>query len=108
MLVHFGQRHDPGASRASRRSSAAIATAALAFLPIWLIGAGINLRMGVCKAGYSIKDEAPIFLIVFAVPAAAASAWCRYFPHCRLASGPVCPARRIVSAMLSGLHLLPS
>ena len=30
--------------------------------------------MGVCKAGYSIKDEAPIFLIVFAVPAAAASA----------------------------------
>src|SRR5450759_3655443 len=29
--------------------------------------------MGVCKAGYSIKDEAPIFLIVFAVPAAASA-----------------------------------
>jgi hypothetical protein len=25
-----------------------------------LTGAGILLRMGVCKAGYSIKDEAPI------------------------------------------------
>lgn len=62
MLVHFGQRHDPGASRASRRSFAAIATAALAFLPIWLTGTGIILWMGVSKAGYSIKDEAPIIL----------------------------------------------
>jgi hypothetical protein len=53
-------------------SSAAISSAALVFLPIWLIGAGINLWIGVNKAGYSIKDEAPIMLVVFAVPAAVA------------------------------------
>jgi hypothetical protein len=49
-----------------------IATAALVFLPLWLIGAGINMYMGVKGAGYSVADEAPIFLLVFAVPAAAA------------------------------------
>ena len=53
-------------------SSAAMATAALVFLPIWLIGASINLWIGVSKAGYSIRDEAPIFLIVLAVPVAVA------------------------------------
>jgi hypothetical protein len=49
-----------------------IATAALVFLPLWLVGAGINMVMGVKGAGYSVADEAPIFLLVFAVPAAAA------------------------------------
>jgi hypothetical protein len=52
-------------------SSTAMATAALAFLPMWLIGAGINLWIGVSKAGYSVREEAPIFLLVFAVPAVA-------------------------------------
>jgi hypothetical protein len=47
-------------------------TAALIFLPLWLIGAAINLYLGVKRAGYSVKDETPIFLLVFAVPAAAA------------------------------------
>lgn len=60
-------------------TSAALATAALVFLPLWLIGAGVNLWMGVSKAGYSIKDELPIFLLVFAVPAAAAVfVWWKY------------------------------
>jgi hypothetical protein len=49
-----------------------IATATLIFLPLWLVGAGINMYMGVKGAGYSIADEAPIFLLVFAVPALAA------------------------------------
>jgi hypothetical protein len=49
-----------------------IANAALAFLPLWLIGAGPNLYIGVRKAGYSFKDEAPVFVVIFAVPAAAA------------------------------------
>jgi hypothetical protein len=46
--------------------------AALYFLPAWLAAAAINLWFGVAKAGYSIRDEAPIFLLVFAVPAALA------------------------------------
>ena len=48
------------------------ATAALIFLPLWMIGAGINMYVGVKRAGYSVADEAPIFLVVFAIPAAAA------------------------------------
>jgi hypothetical protein len=44
-------------------------TAALAFLPIWRIGAGINMWIGVVRAGYSAKEEAPVLLVVFAVPA---------------------------------------
>jgi len=42
------------------------------FVPLWLVAAGINMWVGVSKAGYSVADEAPIFLVVFAVPAAAA------------------------------------
>ena len=50
----------------------AIATAALIFLPLWLVGAGINMYMGVEQAGYSVAEEVPMFLLVFAVPAVAA------------------------------------
>ena len=55
------------------------AVGALVFLPVWFIGAGINLLIGVKKAGYSIAEEAPIFLVVFAAPAVLALlAWWRY------------------------------
>jgi len=50
----------------------AIATAALIFLPLWLVGAGINMYMGVAQAGYSVAEEVPMFLLVFAVPGVAA------------------------------------
>lgn len=54
------------------------ATAIVAFLPLWLVGAGINMYIGVKRAGYSVAAETPIFLIVFAVPAAVALfAWYR-------------------------------
>ena len=49
-----------------------MAAAARWFVPIWLIGAAINLWVGVARAGYSVAEEAPIFLLVFAVPAAVA------------------------------------
>jgi len=52
--------------------TSAIATAALAFLPLWFVGAGINMYLGVKQAGYSVAEEAPMFLLVFGVPAAAA------------------------------------
>ena len=54
------------------RGTSGIATAALVFLPLWFIGAGINMYVGVTRAGYSVADETPIFLVVFAIPAAAA------------------------------------
>jgi hypothetical protein len=55
-----------------------VATAALVFLPLWLVGAAINMYIGVTRAGYSVAAETPIFVIVFAVPAAIALfAWMR-------------------------------
>ena len=42
---------------------------ALWFLPLWLVGTAINMWIGVKKAGYSVQDEAPVCLVVFAVPA---------------------------------------
>jgi hypothetical protein len=50
-----------------------LATAAKIFIPLWLLGAGINMWLGVTKAGYSVRDEIPYFLVVFAVPAAVAA-----------------------------------
>jgi hypothetical protein len=56
-----------------------IATAAILFLPVWLIGAAINLYVGVETAGYSVKEESPIFLLIFSVPAALAIfLWWKY------------------------------
>ena len=49
--------------------AAGIATASLGFLPLWFVGAAINLYWGVKRAGYSLSDEAPIFVLVFTVPA---------------------------------------
>ena len=46
--------------------------AAKLFIPLWLLLAGVNLWIGVTRAGYTVAEEAPIFLLVFAVPAAVA------------------------------------
>jgi hypothetical protein len=49
-----------------------ISTGALIFLPLWLVGAGINMYIGVVRAGYSISEEVPMFALVFGIPAIAA------------------------------------
>ncbi len=55
------------------------AAAALVFLPLWFIGSGVNMYVGVKRAGYSVAEEAPIFAVVFAIPAAAALlAWWKF------------------------------
>ena len=50
----------------------AVSRAALVFVPLWAIAAGINMWMGVSKAGYSVKEEIPFLFIVFLIPAAVA------------------------------------
>jgi hypothetical protein len=52
---------------------ASIPRAALVFIGLWLIGAGINMWLGVARAGYSVAEEIPYFLIVFLIPAAVAA-----------------------------------
>jgi hypothetical protein len=46
--------------------------ATIAYVALWLVIAGVNMWVGVAKAGYSFAEELPIFLLIFAVPAAAA------------------------------------
>jgi hypothetical protein len=46
-----------------------VATAIKCFLVLWLIVTLVNNWVGVSKAGYSIKDEVPMALLVFPVPA---------------------------------------
>lgn len=49
------------------------------FIPVWLALAGLNMWVGVAKAGYSVGEELPIFLLIFALPAAAAAfAWWKF------------------------------
>ena len=43
-----------------------------AFAAVWLVVAALNMWLGVTKAGYSVAEELPIFVVVFIVPAAAA------------------------------------
>ena len=44
------------------------------FIALWFVAAAVNMWMGVSRAGYSVMDELPIFLVIFALPAAA-GAW---------------------------------
>jgi hypothetical protein len=42
------------------------------FAAIWLGAALLNMYVGVRRAGYSVAEEFPIFLVIFAVPVAVA------------------------------------
>ena len=54
-------------------SVAGVILAARVFVPVWLVIAIINLWVGVTRAGYGVRDELPILLIVFVVPAVIAT-----------------------------------
>jgi len=53
--------------------AAALALAAKIFIPVWLAVSIANLWIGVSHAGYTVREELPILLLVFLVPAALAS-----------------------------------
>ncbi len=66
-------------SRWLSTAAGATAMAAKVFLPLWLAAAAYNMWVGVSQAGYSVSEEFPIFLVIFAVPAAvAALVWWKY------------------------------
>jgi len=46
--------------------------ATVAFIVFWLLISAFDFWVGVSKAGYTVADELPIFLLIFAIPAAAA------------------------------------
>ena len=50
----------------------ALTWATSGFMAIWLVATAFNLWVGVSHAGYSVREELPIMLLLFAVPAGAA------------------------------------
>ena len=50
----------------------ALYVATIAFALMWLVISVANLWVGVSRAGYTVSDELPIFLLIFGVPAAVA------------------------------------
>ena len=46
--------------------------ATIAYLALWLIVAEANMWIGVARAGYSVAEELPIFLLIFGAPAVVA------------------------------------
>ena len=47
-------------------------TAAWVFVALWFVATATNMYIGVTRAGYSLMEELPIFLLLFCVPAIAA------------------------------------
>jgi hypothetical protein len=58
-------------------SAAGMALAAKVFVPAWAALALINMWVGVTHAGYTVRQEAPILVLVFLLPAVVAGvvAW---------------------------------
>jgi hypothetical protein len=52
----------------SSNYSGATYAATLIFVALWLGISGANLWVGVAKAGYSLNEELPVFLLIFGVP----------------------------------------
>ena len=55
-----------------RAAPQTMVTGAQIFIAIWFLAAAANMWLGVSRAGYSVMEELPIFLVIFAPPAAAA------------------------------------
>ena len=47
-------------------------TATVVFVIIWVVAAAANMWVGVYRAGYSFREELPIFLLIYLLPAAVA------------------------------------
>ena len=50
-------------------SAAGMALAAKVFVPVWLVVTLVNMWVGVTHAGYSVREELPILLVLFLLPA---------------------------------------
>jgi hypothetical protein len=46
--------------------------ATVVYVALWFVIASANMWVGVTRAGYSVTEELPIFLLIFGLPAAAA------------------------------------
>ncbi len=49
-------------------ASSSVTAATVIFAMLWLPVAAANMWLGVTRAGYSVREELPIFLLIFTVP----------------------------------------
>lgn len=56
----------------ARSSTSSMTTATATFVAVWFVAAAANMWVGVSQAGYSFREELPIFLLIFLLPAAVA------------------------------------
>lgn len=62
-----------GASLGVARLMAASAkSATIVFVVLWFMVAAANMWIGISQAGYTFKEELPIFLLIFLLPVAVA------------------------------------
>ena len=61
-----------GVAKLLASSSTSSITATVAFVVIWFVAAAANMWIGVSQAGYSFREELPIFLLIFLLPSAVA------------------------------------
>jgi len=54
-------------------TGSSLTTATIVFIVIWFFAAAANLWVGVSKAGYTVAEELPIFLLIFLLPAVVAA-----------------------------------
>ncbi|WP_175693944.1 hypothetical protein [Burkholderia ambifaria] len=59
----------------------ALGYAAKVFIPAWLVLSLANLWVGVQQGGYSVREELPILVVVFGIPAAVAMLAVFLFPR---------------------------
>lgn len=53
-------------------SASSLGRATQAFVLVWFMVSALNLWVGVTQAGYSVREEFPIFLLIFSLPAVVA------------------------------------
>jgi hypothetical protein len=57
------------AAKMSGNSPRGIGAATIVFVIGWFLVAAVNMYFGVAKAGYAFREELPIFLVIWLVPA---------------------------------------
>lgn len=56
----------------ARLLAASTTTATIVFAAAWFVAAAANMWIGISQAGYTFKEELPIFLLIFLLPVAVA------------------------------------
>ncbi|MGQ7847686.1 hypothetical protein ACUNV4_24550 [Granulosicoccus sp. 3-233] len=66
-----------------RAREAGLGRAVQLFIPVWFVAALVNMAVGVLGAGYTVMEELPILLVIFAIPAEVAWLLGRRFERTR-------------------------